>query len=413
MTPISSSGTPVPPDGQHPRRWKAVDLFLPLIICGGAYVYAGFFYPDPYLTEGAETTRALFLLWSYRILLPLLAAGFIAVWIGIRREKIKASTVLLLSGTIIVICLLLYPAANWFFDRSSPRRLEEFHPYLQLSPKTIAMSEGDRSGRFVIFCLGGSTTEFTDAAGKGWPARLEEVLRDAIPGKRIEVYNHGRQWYTTLHTLINYETNLRPLRPDAIIVMQSINDLLNNADFSYFSAGEFRRDYGHFRGPVSRMLDKEGLLTYIVRITRGLWYATERSVLETEIFAGLESYETNLRTIIELARNDSTAVILMSEPSLFRESNTPEELEALYMLNKEAIGKDKRWGLRTALSGMRQYNGVMKRLAREQNLLFIDLDAAVPKSLDYFTDDVHYRDRTFDLVADSVSARLRESALLR
>jgi hypothetical protein len=413
MTPSTSSGTPLPPDGELRRRWKAVDLFLPLIVCGGAYVYAGFYYPDPYLTEGSETTRALFLLWSYRILLPLLAAGFIAVWIGIRRNKVKASSVFLLSGTILAICLLLYPAANWFFDRSSPLRLEEFHPYLQLTPKTTHMNDGDRDGRFVIFCLGGSTTEFTDAAGKGWPARIEESLQNAIPGKRIEVYNHGRQWYTTLHTLINYETNLRRYRPDAIIIMQSINDLLNNADFSYFSAGDFRRDYGHFRGPVSRMLDRDGLFSFIVRMTRGLWYASERNVLETETFPGLESYESNLRTIIELARNDSTAVILMSEPSLFRDSNTPEELDALYMLNKEAIGKDKRWSLRTALSGMRQYNGVMKRLARENNLLFIDLDAAVPKSLEYFTDDVHYRDRTFDLVADSVSARLRESALLR
>ena len=49
---------------------------------------------------------------------------------------------------------------------------------------------------------------------------------------------------------------------------------------------------------------------------------------------------------------------------------------------------------------------ILKRIAKEEGLQLIDLDAAVPKSLTYFRDEVHYQDTTYALVADVVADAL-------
>ena len=52
--------------------------------------------------------------------------------------------------------------------------------------------------------------------------------------------------------------------------MHGINDLLCNADFSYLSRGEFREDYGHFLGAVTRIIAQG---TFIQKMFRGIRYA--------------------------------------------------------------------------------------------------------------------------------------------
>ena len=37
---------------------------------------------------------------------------------------------------------------------------------------------------------------------------------------------------------------------------------------------------------------------------------------------------------------------------------------------------------------------------------FLDLEAKIPKSLDYFYDDVHYTDKSFDIIADIIFEEL-------
>ena len=70
-------------------------------------------------------------------------------------------------------------------------------------------------------------------AKPGCKSKSKIALRQSLPQQSIEVYSMGRQWYTSLHTFINYSVNLRQYKPQLIVVMQSINDLLHNADFGY------------------------------------------------------------------------------------------------------------------------------------------------------------------------------------
>ena len=49
-----------------------------------------------------------------------------------------------------------------------------------------------------------------------------------------------------------------------------------------------------------------------------------------------------------------------------------------------------------------QYNRKVRKIAAQRNLLLIDLEKQVPKTLDYFWDDVHYSQKTYDLIANYI-----------
>ena len=222
----------------------------------------------------------------------------------------------------------------------------------------------------------------------------------------------GKQWYTTQHILINYELNLRGAKPDVIIMMEAVNDLLTNADFAYISHGPFRGDYGHFYGPVNRIIDRKGLVSFLSDMVLGLWNHSPREVIITKDFPGLASYERNIRTMLDFAKLDKTRVVLMSEPYFFKPEMSAEETKTLQLLNYQAVGPTKKWGIETAIAGMQAYNGKMQELARAENAYFIDLEKSIPKTLEYFYDEVHYRAKTFDVVAAAVAEGLKSSGAL-
>jgi lysophospholipase L1-like esterase len=348
-------------------------------------------------------TRAL--LWAYRLAVPGLTILLMALYAAVRLGKVSLPIVLLAGGSALVAFLAGYPIAAYLYDSSYAQQMEKYHPYLQIRPHSPPALD-EREKIFLIMCLGGSTTEFKDDSGNGWPERLQRLLPAEIRGRRTVVMNMGRQWYTTQHTLMNYQLNLRHLRPDMIILMQSVNDMLVNADFSYISHGEFRPDYGHFYGPVNRLIDRKGLIEFFVDLTAGLWNYERREEVTTTEFPGLASFERNVRTLIDLTALDGTSLVLMSEPHLFREGLSDAERKSLHLLNYQSVGPKKLWTVQTAQAGMDAYNGKLQQLAMEHGLVFLDLDKDIPKTFEHFYDEVHYRPGSFDLVASSVAKRL-------
>ncbi|MBI4881847.1 MAG: SGNH/GDSL hydrolase family protein [Planctomycetes bacterium] len=78
-----------------------------------------------------------------------------------------------------------------------------------------------------IACLGGSSTYGHQASSdaRTWPARLEQHLREALPGREIEVLNGGAPGYSTFESLANLAFRVIDFSPDLIIVYHSINDM--------------------------------------------------------------------------------------------------------------------------------------------------------------------------------------------
>ncbi|MDM7925583.1 MAG: SGNH/GDSL hydrolase family protein [bacterium] len=380
-------------------------------LCGAAlFVWIGFLFPDPvYLERNRAFGSAV--LWAFRIGIPVLAGAAVLVVRRVRAGKLPADRPLLALSVAALLGLLLYPVADSrYHDVMSRRRKHgDMHAFLQLAPRPVGTDSSASGPR--VFCLGGSTTEFGDTRDRDWPSRVRERLAK-VPGlENVSVINCGRQWYTTLHILILYETQLKPLRPDVIVVMETINDLLVNADFSYFSGGPFRSDYGHFFGPLAGRVLHRNLPAAVLGDLRRLWYLKKRGIVETDSFPGAVSFRNNLESLIDLAEKNGTRVALMTQPYLFHEDMTPAEEKALYMVRMEAVGPDRQWSAATAARGFRRYREALIGVAESKGVPWLDLEAAVPKTLEYFKDDVHYRDPAYDLVADAVAGFLAKQDL--
>jgi lysophospholipase L1-like esterase len=384
--------------------FKAIDIVILLFIFAYGFFFAGFFYPDTVVAS------RIFLLWIVRALFFIPGIAVIIFLVQIRMGKISVQRLKSILFYIIILILIIYPIINLTYNTlTTMRNISDFHPYLQIKPNKLDYDH-EVDNTFRIICLGGSTTEYKDGHNAGWPERVEKLLQNSLNNSNIRVYNQGRQWYTTLHTMIHYQTNIRPHRPDVIIIMHTINDLLHNADFSYFSHSPFRDDYGHFYGPLNRILPHNNLEDFIINNFRFFWYSKPREPVTQKVFPGLLPFRRNLEAIITLALEDNTKVVLLTQPSLYTENPDSSILPRLHMLNREAVGPDKQWSYDSALTGFIQYKQALTDLAKEKQTILIDLDNEIPKTLNYFFDDVHYTDRGFNLVAEKVAEGLLDKA---
>jgi lysophospholipase L1-like esterase len=389
---------------QTRKFWNPFNILLISVFTGvSVYIYIGFFFPNPsffFIHWYAERIQQL--IWFF---FPPFVILVVIFYRALYLKQIKLGSVILFYFIIFLLALLMYPYAEYRFSKDINKRVISFHSFLQLTPnKTIL----ENSSNFNIFCLGGSTTEFKDKSGRDWPSLLEEKIISETDYENVNVYNCGKQWYSTQHILTNYIQNLKHLQPDGIIVMENINDFLHNADFSTFSNGEFREDYGHFLGPYRNIIKYHGVTQYLISAVKNLWYYKEPQLVNAEFFQGLVPFERNLKTLIQLAKADSTLVILMTQPNIYKEKMPDEELEKLSMLKWEAVGNGKRWNYETAYKGLNIYNDKIRQIANQEGVEFIDLEKVVPKSLDYFHDDVHYESKAYDLIADHLNLQLQE-----
>jgi hypothetical protein len=144
---------------------------------------------------------------------------------------------------------------------------------------------------------------------------------------------------------------------------------------------------------------------------RRLWYFPPRQIVDQKAFPGLDPFRRNLETLADLARRDGIPIVFMTQPNLYSEEMTEDEERSLRMLHDEAIGPDRQWSLATAANGFRQYREAVIESARERGTALIDLETAVPRTLDYFCDDVHYQDKAYDLVAQTVAEGLLKAGI--
>jgi hypothetical protein len=394
-------------------KWSFIDRLLCLIFAAAlVYVEVGFFRPDPLLYQGSGAGWLRYGLWAMRAAVPLLGAALLCLYYLCRTGRLPLSAVGIIGAGALLALLIAYPiAAEFYYGRISRDRLSGYHSILQLAPPDYASrDEAGGPPAFHVVCLGGSTTAWPDSRGRDWPALVEDLLADRAaknqPYQGVRVHNLGKEWYTSLHSLINYAVNLRQHRPNMIVIMHAVNDLLDNADFSQFSHAAFREDYGHFLGPAARLLKRKSLVGNLAEKIAGAWYHTPRKSIAINKFPGIAPFRRNLSTLIDLAALDGAQVVLMTEPNLFKDAMSPQEQAAAYLLNQAAVGADRQWAAITAKNGMQQYNDAIRELARSRGAALIDLDAEIPRSLEYFTDEVHYQDRTFPMVAEKVANKL-------
>jgi lysophospholipase L1-like esterase len=312
-----------------------------------------------------------------------------------------------------------------------------FHPFLQILPSGDSLDgvNPDRfrgepvppakaSGTLRIFTLGGSTTlGVRNTFEESYPRLLEGRLRKQFPSMRIEVENAGVDWYTTAHSLVNYQLRVRRFQPDLVIVMHAINDLTRSFAPPWFATGPYAPDYSHYLGPQIALLGPQ--TGFQAGYERGDWILWRRlrqairrdpwpldltpdgvarlrsRLTETTVdsFKSLDSFTANYDLLVRAIQGDGHVVIAASEPSLYKETLSADEARVVWFPPVFCAEDGVYPSITSMVSGMRQFNDAARSVAQARGVPFLDFANAVPKSLTYFQDDVHLTRAGNDMLA--------------
>jgi hypothetical protein len=256
---------------------------------------------------------------------------------------------------------------------------------------------------------------------ESYPYLLQTALRARYPGMQIEVQNAGCAWYTSAHALVSYTTAVRRFQPDLVIFFEAINDLVRSFSPPWLATGPFQPDYSHYLGPYagmagpqSRFFDGSGsLLTW--QLIRQWWRGdpdpfSHRSpnvqrmrarLKETDrpSFRSLPSYRWFYEGVIHEVQADHIPILVASQASLFRPDLSEEDRQVLWFAPLLCAENGTCPSLWAMFHGMEVFNAASREIAARRQVPYLDFDAAVPKTRDYFLDDVHLRGRGNERIA--------------
>ena len=222
-------------------------------------------------------------------------------------------------------------------------------------------------GTYRIVCLGGSTTydDQVDDADT-YPVQLEALLRQARPGRSIEVINAGVPSYTSAESLASLAFVCVDLQPDAILIYDNINDyrprLYPNFDPAYFHYRKVWDGSARLKQTGPSGSEMQGINSYL----QWLPPEPEGDQAENVRRAGTWAFRRNLLSMCGVAKAHGIAIVLATvvcDP----ENQYSEEL---------------------MVQAIAEQNEVMKQVAAEQGALLVDLAAVYPEG-GFFADPIH------------------------
>ena len=413
--------------------------------------------------QNANLGWSLMIPWLENVLVVMYIAIAGGVTLGNLARLLKPDTLVNVNIALIsiIIALLLGEAGLRFYLPTTDQyyiRPPFLHRVFYPRPGTMpgvtgeshfmVNSQGLRADEFpaeenayTILAIGGSTTEctFLDQT-EAWPQRLQDELNNYSKSTKVWVGNAGQSGRTTReHTLhIKY---LLPQYPslDTVILLIGVNDLGLR-----FSQGEaytpdylpsldarqalMRRafDIWPTQNPNSpyytqtaawRLLSRSRLRPAPAEETRGIIeeddagesYIQRRAERKTrpirenlpDLSLSLAEYERNINTIIDSAQEHQVRLILMTQPTFWRNDLTQAEKNLLWF----GWGPEREffYSLEAMIQGMAAYNEKLLEVCRQRQVECIDLATLLPKDTTVFYDDVHFNESGAERVAKVVA----------
>ena len=294
-----------------------------------------------------------------------------------------------------------------------------------------------------ILAIGGSTTicVFLDDA-HAWPHLLQTRLNASLAPATVWVGNVGRPGHSTPHHLLHME-KLLPQYPDidAVVLLVGINDFVTHLTFvehplpmptpkqqlgmafSMFPGWEADTPW-YRRNLVGRALWRlswrplAGVEDLRPMDTKGEFQAALRYYRQRagrmlgalpDLEAGRAAYAKNVGRIVAAARERGVRVVLVTQPTLWREGLSADELATLW------VGGPPIWALREGADyysvealagGMVRYNATLLEVCRERGVTCVDAASEMPRSAELFFDDAHFTEAGSARIAELIAHRL-------
>jgi lysophospholipase L1-like esterase len=386
------------------------------------------------------------------LVVGLVVLGYLGAAVALRGRSEATARLLLVTYAL----LLAFGAANLVLLLASPAATQGIWPRLRRTAELPAGVLPDTSGTIVfsidslglrgrevsldrtdvrVLCVGGSTTEclyVTDTLS--WPWQLEEQLAATL-GRSVFVGNAGRAGSLTPHHDYFLRHYALASRFQWVVVLTGINDLgaflrhtypkprrlaqevfwqpeaepETPAEAAYWRLPFLARLRGLGAGERGPSVFQDPAASFVTakrkerkaRLARGALTAPPLG-----LDAALERYRGDLQRLCRLCRERGQGLLLVTQPSLWRDDLPPELEDLLWAYYDEGTYTP---GTMGRMLGA--FNRVLLEVAQSEGVPALDLAATLPQDTTVFYDDCHFNvsgcRRVAALIRDELAPRLR------
>jgi len=265
---------------------------------------------------------------------------------------------------------------------------------------------------FRIFLVGGSTAEClsVDDSQAINTVLQSELAKYVSTGQRVRVYNAGKSGDRSYDHIALIVHRLVHLQADLIVVFAGFNDLnasMKNADYLHYRNNGYEK---RLTAPaLAIMLVTEFELGRRVHsVIKALSIKTERQIFEEVPVktnyrekvqvrlsvpvseevprTDLAAYRRNLITIDGVARAHGIRLIFMTQPSSWKSPIDPNIRNWHWMTHRAG----KTYSEDSMDAALTSLNNVTIEVSAERDVPVLDLARSIPKSSEFFIDDVHF-----------------------
>tara|TARA_B100000963_G_scaffold199298_1_gene173494 strand:+ start:1112 stop:2236 length:1125 start_codon:yes stop_codon:yes gene_type:complete len=291
---------------------------------------------------------------------------------------------------------------NYFFPALKTNNLQFFNG--EFGDRDIEIPKPKNLVR--INCLGASTTaNYVREKDKNYsyPLILEKKLQSKYKNRIIEVNNCAQGGYNSADILVRSALKIVDTKPDYVILYHAYNDIRS------YLTDNFSSDYSHskknlgdsyWKFHLSSLLPEIPLNFYNYLINKFLPSSSIRySLLEVtgngsinttaNYQLGLETYERNMKNIINLYQSINAKIILCTFSFYLYEEIKNNKLHSLYC---EIVKEE---------------NKIIERISKQFDLPLVDADKLIPKNKENFGDTIHFSKSGMEYLASLISEKIK------
>jgi hypothetical protein len=256
-------------------------------------------------------------------------------------------------------------------------------------------------GTFRIVCLGASTTFSAEASSNDavWTHRLQEKLRAAYPGRRIEVINAAVGGYVADDNLNNLRHRVLPLDPDLVIYYEANNEIVRDTRELAIREGLISPD-GNRQPGWSVALSKTSLLFDLAYKNLAI-LARSRDAGQKRLDRVPSDLPNRFVGVLDQMRQELVRRNIPFVLSTFVVKYRRNQDRATQIANADVAFYYMPWmSIDGMLDAMDTYNNSIVEYGRQTGTPVVDDREAIPPDARHFTDCMHLADRGNDVMAD-------------
>jgi hypothetical protein len=276
-----------------------------------------------------------------------------------------------------------------------------------------------------LIFLGGSTVACIYVEEENRFPYLVGNLLEQKTGKKITSINSGVGGNNSLHSLDILLNKLIPVRPDVVVMMHNINDLVALIyDQTYWSKNPTRAAivnfsfYKNLTGlkalstlardmyipnlhAATRILSKK-IFGKKVKDPDDEFASIRGKKLTVDSAAILDEFKMNLNTFINICRARRITPVLMTQFNRYKANPDPKVIKAM-----QGFESDSGIPMGEFMELYAKFNDAIREVGKTNGVLVIDLAALIPQDKQYIYDVVHLNTRGSQLAAQLISQRLQ------